>query len=93
VEARIHKVLDSAIILLHGASPDPSQRGIASVRVSTLDTISATFTILSFHCARVFAQGLVDGHGELQDAFPSMEAPQLEVSQAFHRAMQTREER
>jgi hypothetical protein len=54
------------------------------VRVSTLDTIYATFTILSFHCARVFAQGLMDGHGELQDAFPYVEAPQLEVSQAFH---------
>jgi hypothetical protein len=86
VEAWIHKVLDSAIITSHRASPDPLRRGIASVRVSTLGSISMAFTILSFHCARDFAQGVEDGRGELWDADPPVEASVQEASHASNGA-------
>jgi hypothetical protein len=94
VESWIHKVLDSTVIPSHDASPDPLRRGIASVRVSTLGPVSVAFTILSFHCARDFAQGLEDGRGELRDAVSPVEASGQEASPAAsNRAMRMHEER
>jgi hypothetical protein len=55
VETRIRQVLDSTVVPLRSAGPDPLRRGIASVRVSTLGPISAAFMILSFYYARDFA--------------------------------------
>jgi hypothetical protein len=63
VEAWIHKVRDSVVILPPGTSPDSLERGIASVRVSTLGPVSAAFMIHSFH----YACDLTQGHGDGRD--------------------------
>jgi hypothetical protein len=55
VETGIHKVLDSVVILSPDVGPDPLQRGIASVRVSTIGPVSTAFVILFFHCAHDLA--------------------------------------
>jgi hypothetical protein len=93
VEARIHKVLDSAVIPSLCVGPDPLQRWIASVRVSTLGPVSIAFVILSFHCAHDLAQGLKDGCDESRDVDPSVDAPGLESRHASNGATRTREER
>jgi hypothetical protein len=64
VEARIHKVLALGVIPTTGAGPIPLRRGIASVRISTLDPIFVAFMILSFHYACDLVQGLGGGCGE-----------------------------
>jgi hypothetical protein len=92
VEARIHKVLDSTVIPSHGAGPDTLRRGIGSVRVSTLGPVSVAFTILSFHYACDFMQGLGDGCGELRDAILPIEASGQEASRASNVAAWTCEE-
>jgi hypothetical protein len=70
VEAQMCKVLDSAIISSPSVGPDTLQRGITSVRVSTLALVSAAFTILSFHYARDLVRGLGDGCDESRDVDP-----------------------
>jgi hypothetical protein len=52
VEAWIDKVLDLGVNPTPSAGPIPLQRGIASVRVSTLGPVLVAFTILSFQCTR-----------------------------------------
>jgi hypothetical protein len=72
-----------------GAGPDPVQRGITNVRVSTLGPVSVAFTILSFHCARDIAQGLRDGCSESWDADPHADALGWEVRHASNGATWT----
>jgi hypothetical protein len=79
VEANIHKVLDLGVNLTPGASLVPLQRGIASVRVSTLGPILMAFAMLSFHCARDLAQGLGGGLGEPRDVNPPADVIGREV--------------
>jgi hypothetical protein len=92
-ETQIHKVLDSAAVPPPGASPGPLRRGIISVRVGTSGPISATFTILSLHCANDIAQGLGDSYGDTRGTDFSMDATGRAMSCTSNRAMQSREER
>jgi hypothetical protein len=66
IDTRIHKVLYLEVILNPRASLTPFQRGVTSLRVSTLGTISAAFAILSFHCAHDSAHGLRGDHRHRQ---------------------------
>jgi hypothetical protein len=93
VEAWIHKVLDSVVIPSPGTGPDTLQRGIASVRVSTLGPVSMAFAILSFDYAHDLAQDLRDGHGESQDTDPLAGASGREARHASNGAAWAREER
>jgi hypothetical protein len=52
VETRMHKVLDSSIILSPDSGLDHLRRGITSVWASTLGPIYATFMILSIYPTR-----------------------------------------
>jgi hypothetical protein len=93
VEARIIKVLDSAVILSPGVGPGPLRTGIASVRVSTLGPVSTTFAILSFHYARDLVKGLGDGCIKSWDIDPSVDALGWEARHASNGAARTSEER
>jgi hypothetical protein len=93
VETWIRKVLDSSVILSPGSGPDPFQRGITSIRVSTLGPISVAFSILSFYYTRDPVQGLVDCHGKLRDADSFMDALGRDADRASDGSMQMREER
>jgi hypothetical protein len=68
IDTRIHKVLDLGVNPNPGAGPGPLQRGIASVKVSTLGPVLVAFAILSFHCAHDSTQGLGCDRGEPWDA-------------------------
>jgi hypothetical protein len=83
VEVWIRKVLDLGVIPTPGADPVPLQRGIASVRASTLGPILAVFMILSLHYSRDLVEGLGGGRGELRDADPPADAAGREASHAF----------
>jgi hypothetical protein len=86
VEAQIHRVIDFIVNPLRGASSDPFRRGNASVSVSTLGPVSASFTILSFHRAHDFIEGLGDGRSKLWDVDPPVEATGWEASHASNGA-------
>jgi hypothetical protein len=58
INTQIHKVLDHGANSDHGVGPAPLREGVASTRVSLLESISAAYAILSFHHARGLAQGL-----------------------------------
>jgi hypothetical protein len=64
VDARIQKVLVLEVSPDPKVSPIPTRKGIPSTKVSMLSPISVAFTILSFHCARNFAQGHGSSRGE-----------------------------
>jgi hypothetical protein len=64
VETQIRKVLDSTDVLPPGASPDPLERGIASIKVGTSGPVSATFTIIFLHCAPDVVQGLQESRSD-----------------------------
>jgi hypothetical protein len=93
VEARIHKVLALGVIPTTGAGPIPLRRGIASVRISTLDPIFMAFMILSFHYACDLVQGLGGGCGEPRDADPPADAVGREARHASSEKMWAWEER
>jgi hypothetical protein len=58
VEAHIHRVMDLGVIPTPGAGPILVQRGITSIKVSTLGPISMDFVIISFNHAHDLAQDL-----------------------------------
>jgi hypothetical protein len=49
INTQIHKVLDHGANSDHGVGPAPLREGVASTRVSLLESISAAYAILSFH--------------------------------------------
>jgi hypothetical protein len=93
VETRIHKVLDSTVIPSPSIGPDPLQKGIASVRVSTLGLISVAFMILSFHYAHDLAHGLGDHRDESRDIDLFVDAPGKEATCASNGAAWMSKER
>jgi hypothetical protein len=93
VETQIRKVLDFAAFPRPGASPGPLRRGIASIRVGTSGSVSATFTILSLHCSRDIVQGLRDSRGDTRGTDFSMDAPGQAMSHDYNGATQLHEER
>jgi hypothetical protein len=93
VEARIRKVLDSAATPSPGTGPDPIRRGVASVRLSTLESIATDFMILSFHYAHDLVQGLVCGRNESRGTDLPMDASGQEARQASNGVTRACEER
>jgi hypothetical protein len=82
VDAWIQKVLDLEVSPDPKVSPIPVRKGILSTKVSMLSPISVAFTILSFHCARNFAQGHGGSRGEPWDANLLEDAAKREVKHA-----------